>query len=125
MDGSVAVAGEMNEVVAIYKFSSVFVFEIACFSTSTGFSWDHHGIFATLSSRLVKIPGHKYYFVPTGTQAGHRLKFRDSPGQTGTLVLGNYVINCQLLGSRVQNLVTFCDKAHAQALHGMVQIYRL
>ena len=90
MDGSVAVAGEMNEVVAIYKFSSVFVFEIACFSTSTGFSWDHHGIFATLSSRLVKIPGHKYYFVPTGTQAGHRPKFRDCPGQTGTL--GNYAI---------------------------------
>ena len=69
MDGSVAVAGEMNKVVAIYKFSSVFVFEIACFSTSTGFSWDHHGIFATLSSRLVKKfrdisiilcqPGHK------------------------------------------------------------------
>ena len=31
MDGSVAVAGEMNEVVAIYKFSSVFVFEIDLF----------------------------------------------------------------------------------------------
>ena len=86
---SVTVAGEMNEVVAIYKFSSVFVFEIACFSTSTGFSWDHHGIFATLSSRLVKKnPGHKYYFVLARTQAGHRSKFRDCPGQTGTL--GNY-----------------------------------
>ena len=54
MDGSVAVAGELNRMVAIYKFSSVFVFEIACFSTSAGFSWDHHGIFAILSSRLVK-----------------------------------------------------------------------
>ena len=58
---------------------------MACFNTSTGFSSDHHGIFATLNSRLVKIPGHKYYFVPTGTQAGHRLKFRDYPSQTGTL----------------------------------------
>ena len=48
MDGSVAVAGETNEVVAVLQvqFSSVFVFEIACFNTSTGFSWDHHGIFA-------------------------------------------------------------------------------
>ena len=90
MDVSVAVAGETNEVVAVLQvqFSSVFVFEIAFFSTSTGFSWDHHGIFSTLSSRLVKIPGHKYYFVPTGTQAGHRPKFRDCPGQIGTL--GNY-----------------------------------
>ena len=69
-----------------YKFSSVFILEIVCFSTSTGFSWDHHGIFAA----LVKIPGHKYYFVPTRTQAGHKPKFRDCPGQTGTL--GNYVL---------------------------------
>ena len=90
MDGTVAVAREMNEVVAIYKFSLVFVFEIACFSTSTGFSWDHHEIFATLSSRLVKIPGHTdYYFMPTGTRARHRPKFWDCPGQTGTL--SNYV----------------------------------
>ena len=28
MDGSVAVAGEMNKVVAFYKLSSVFVFKI-------------------------------------------------------------------------------------------------
>ena len=84
-----AEAGEMNEVVAIYKFSSIFVFEIACFSTSTGFSWDHGMESLQLSSRLVRILGHKYYFVPTGTQAGHRPKFRDCPGQTGTL--GNYV----------------------------------
>ena len=71
MDVSVTVAGETNEVVAVLQvqFSSVFVFEIAFFSTSTGFSWDHHGIFSTLSSRLVKIPGHKYYFVPTRTQS--------------------------------------------------------
>ena len=55
-----------NERSGSYFTSSVFVFEIACFSISTGFSWDHQGIFATLSSRLVKkIPGHKYYFVRT------------------------------------------------------------
>ena len=28
--------------------------------------------------------------MPTGTQAGHRPKFRDCPGQTGTL--GNYAL---------------------------------
>ena len=115
MDGSVAVAREINEVVAIYKFSSVFVFEIACFSTSTGFSWDHHGIFATLSSSLVKIPGHKYYLVPTGTQAGHRPKFRDCPGQTGTL--GNYVVGTRLhifkiytLTNRIPSMETMKSK---------------
>ena len=42
MDGSVAVAGEMNEVVAILQVQSLH--EIACFSTSTRFSWDHHGV---------------------------------------------------------------------------------
>ena len=93
MDGSVAV-----EVVVIYKFSSVFVFEMACFSTSTEFSWGHHGIFATLSSRLVKKKPKKLrdvstIFLPTGTQAGHRPKFRDCPGQTGTL--GNYANVCK------------------------------
>ena len=31
-----------------YKFSSVFVFEIACFSLWKAFSSDHHGIFANL-----------------------------------------------------------------------------
>ena len=41
---ALALAGEINIVVAVYKFSSVFVFEIACLSTSTGFSWDHHRI---------------------------------------------------------------------------------
>ena len=37
----------------------------------------------------MKIPGHKYYFVPTGTQPGQRPKNRDCPGEIGTL--GNYV----------------------------------
>ena len=46
--------------------------------------------FATPSSKLVKIPGHKYYFVPTGTQPGHRPKFWDCPSQTRTL--GNYEV---------------------------------
>ena len=108
MDGSVTVAGEMNEVVAIYKFSSVFIFEIACFSTSTGFSWDHHGIFATLSSRLVKIPGHKYYFVPTGTQAGHRPKFRDCPGQTGTLDNHGLFCKCNKSVESGEKLASIC-----------------
>ena len=34
---------------------SDFVFKIAHL---LGLPWDHHGLFATLSSRLVKIPGH-------------------------------------------------------------------
>ena len=44
-----------------------------------------HGIYATLSSMLVKILGQQYYFVPSVAQAGHRPKFWDCPGQTGTL----------------------------------------
>ena len=43
---------------------------------------------ATPCSRFVKfmkIPGHKYYFVPTGTQPGQRPKNRDCPGEIGTL----------------------------------------
>ena len=39
----------------------------------------------------MKIPGYKYYFVPTGTQPGQRPKNRDCPGEIGTL--GNYAIN--------------------------------
>ena len=70
---------------SVLGLKSDFIFKIAHL---LGFPWDHHGLFATLSSRLVKIPGHKYYFVPTGTQPGQRPKNRDCPDEIGTL--GNY-----------------------------------
>jgi hypothetical protein len=48
-----------------------------------------------------EIPGHKYCFVPTGTQPGHRLKNRD---QIGTL--GNYAIAFPLLRMRARGVMT-------------------
>ena len=80
--------------------NSVFVFEIARFSMSTGFSWDHRGIFAALSSTLVKKkfqdisiilcePGHKWDIsLNSGTVLA-------KPGHLATMCLipklGNYM----------------------------------
>ena len=70
LDGWLWCCSWRNERSGSYFTSSVSVLEIACYSTYTGFSWDHHGIFATLSSRLVKIPGHKYYFFANQDTSG-------------------------------------------------------
>ena len=61
--------------------------------------------------KFMKIPGHKYYFVSTGTQSGYRLKFRDCPSHSGTL--GNYVkshnvvcVHCVCIHIHIKFLVT-------------------